>query len=58
MSDEPSPQSEIILYQAEDGQTRVQCRLENETLWLTQALIAELFDKRCADGQRAPGEDF
>jgi len=43
MSDEPLPNSEIILYQTEDGRTRVQCRFENETLWLTQALIAELF---------------
>jgi hypothetical protein len=43
MNDEPLPQSEIILYQTEDGRTRVQCRLENETLWLSQALIAELF---------------
>jgi hypothetical protein len=43
MSDEPLPQSEIILYQTEDGRTRVQCRFENETLWLTQALISELF---------------
>lgn len=43
MSDEPLPQSEIILYQTEDGRTRVQCRFENETIWLTQALIAELF---------------
>src|ERR1035437_1265706 len=45
MSDESLPQSEIILYQTEDGRTRVQCRFENETLWLTQALIAELFHK-------------
>ena len=45
MSDEPLPNSEIILYQTEDGQTRVQCRFENETPWLTQALIAELFQK-------------
>ncbi len=45
MSDEPLPQSEIILYQTEDGRTRVQCRFENETLWLTQAQIAELFEK-------------
>jgi hypothetical protein len=37
------PNSEIILYQTEDGRTRIQCRFENETLWLTQALIAELF---------------
>jgi hypothetical protein len=43
MSNEPLPQSEIILYQTEDGRTRVQCRFENETLWLTQAQIAELF---------------
>ncbi len=45
MSEESSPKSEIILYQTEDGSTRIQCRLENETLWLTQALIAELFEK-------------
>ena len=43
MSDDPLPQSEIILYQTEDGRTRIQCRFENETLWLTQAQIAELF---------------
>jgi hypothetical protein len=43
MSDEPRPQSEFILYQTEDGRTRIQCRFENETLWLTQAQIAELF---------------
>jgi len=45
MSDDAMPQSEIILYQTEDGLTRVQCRFENETIWLTQALIAELFQK-------------
>jgi hypothetical protein len=33
----------FLLYQTEDGQTRVQCRLEDETLWLTQAQMAELF---------------
>ena len=43
MSDETLPQSEIILYQTEDGQTRVQVRLEQETVWLTQKLMAELF---------------
>jgi len=40
-----TPQSSIVLYQTEDGRTRVQCRFEDETIWLTQALIAELFDK-------------
>ena len=43
MSDEPLPKSEIFLYQTEDGRTRIQCRFENETLWLTQVQIAELF---------------
>jgi hypothetical protein len=45
MPDEPAPQTSIILYQTEDGRTRIQCRFENETIWLTQALIAELFQK-------------
>lgn len=44
MNDEPLPKSEIILYQTEDGRTRIQCRLDDETLWLTQAQIAELFE--------------
>jgi hypothetical protein len=43
MPDEPSPQSSIILYQTEDGRTRIQCRFEDETVWLTQKLMAELF---------------
>jgi len=45
MSTDPEPQSSIILYQTEDGRTRIQCRFEDETIWLTQALIAELFQK-------------
>jgi hypothetical protein len=48
MADEPAPQSSMILYQTEDERTRIECRFENETIWLTQALIAELFeDQRC-----------
>jgi hypothetical protein len=43
MSDPNQPGGEIILYQTEDGKTRVQCRFENETVWMTQALMAELF---------------
>jgi hypothetical protein len=43
VSEEPLTRSELILYQTEDGQTRIQCRLEDETLWLTQAQMAELF---------------
>lgn len=43
MPDDAQPQSSIVLYQTEDGRTRIQCRFENETLWLTQAQIADLF---------------
>jgi hypothetical protein len=39
----PQPLGEIILYQTEDGRTRVECRFADETLWLSQALMAELF---------------
>lgn len=41
--DSTPPSGEFILYQTEDGQTRVECRFEAETLWLSQALMAELF---------------
>jgi hypothetical protein len=39
------PQTDLVLYQTEDGKTRVEVRLENETVWLTQAQMAELFDR-------------
>jgi hypothetical protein len=35
----------MILYQTEDGHTRIQCRFEGETIWLTQKLMADLFQK-------------
>lgn len=38
------PMGEILLYQTEDGNAKVECRFANENLWLTQALMAELFD--------------
>jgi hypothetical protein len=34
---------EIVLYQTEDGRTRVECRFAEDTLWLSQALMGELF---------------
>ena len=43
MKDDSTPQSSLILYQTEDGRTRIQCRFDAETIWLTQAQIAELF---------------
>jgi len=43
MSDVMHAPSEFILYQTEDGRTRIQCRFENETIWLSQIQLAELF---------------
>ena len=37
-------QNKIVIYQTEDGQTQIDVRLENETVWLTQAQMAELFE--------------
>ena len=36
-------ENKIIIYQTEDGQTQIDVRLENDTVWLTQKQIAELF---------------
>ena len=38
-------ESEIIIYQSADGKVKVDCRLEGETVWLTQAQIASLFGR-------------
>ncbi len=69
MSDElnnsPQPSSEIILYQTEDGRSRIEVRLEDETVWLPHQLMAELFKTNVpnismhihniyADGELAP----
>lgn len=35
----------IVIYQTDDGQTQIDVRLENETVWLSQAQMAMLFDK-------------
>jgi hypothetical protein len=35
--------TQIIIYQSDDGKTKIETRLENETLWLNQSQIAEVF---------------
>ena len=37
--------SDLIIYQTEDGLTRIQARFENETVWLNRQQIASLFDR-------------
>lgn len=34
----------LILYETEDGKSRIQLRAENETVWLSQREMAELFN--------------
>lgn len=43
MSDEPK--SQLLLYQAPDGRTRLEVRMQGETVWLSQAQMAELFQR-------------
>jgi hypothetical protein len=38
-------ESSLIIYQTEDGKTKIETRLEDESVWLTQAQMAELFQK-------------
>lgn len=40
-----SPHGEILLYESEKGQMTIQVQLENDTVWLTQAQMADLFGK-------------
>lgn len=37
--------SSIVLYTADDGNTQLEVRLENDTVWLTQSQMAELFGR-------------
>lgn len=37
-------QNNIIIYTTDDGQVRIEVRLEDENVWLTQNAMAELFD--------------
>jgi len=41
----PRGRGEILLYQTDDGRARVECWFEDKTVWLSQALMAELFQK-------------
>ena len=40
-----SENNQIIIYNTQDGQTKIEVKLENETVWLSQKQMAELFDK-------------
>lgn len=45
MSDTPQPGGEVILYQTEDSQTRLEVRLDGQTAWLSLNQLADLFQR-------------
>lgn len=42
---EPTLPADLIFYQTEDGKTRIQCRLEQDKLWLSQVQMGDLYQK-------------
>ena len=42
-SEKHEMKGELLVYQADDGQVKLQVRLQDETVWLTQQMMAELF---------------
>jgi hypothetical protein len=40
---------EVVLYRSEDGRTRIECRFEEGTIWLSQLQLAELFQTTVAN---------
>lgn len=49
LDNENTNQGEIIIYQTDDGDTKIDVRFEDETVWLTQAQIVELFQSSKAN---------
>ena len=43
MNKQPNDNGDIIIYQTEDGLTKINVKVENETVWLSQQQMAELF---------------
>jgi hypothetical protein len=44
MTPSDAPKGELVLYQTDDGRTRIECRFEGDTIWLTRVHLAELFE--------------
>lgn len=45
MSEEIKSTGDLIIYETADGKNRIECKLAGETIWLSQGLMAELFDR-------------
>lgn len=48
------PSGQVILYQSPDGITRIEVRLEDDTVWLPQRAMAELFQTSVPNRKSAP----
>ena len=42
-------QGEVVIYQTDDGETKIDVRFVDETVWLTQAQLVELFQSSKAN---------
>ena len=52
----PAGQGEILLYQTEDGQTRVECRFQDETIWLSSEPDSRFVSDDQAEHKSAPAQ--
>lgn len=41
----PAPEGEFVFFQSVDGKVRLECRFESDTLWLSQAMLCDLYGK-------------
>ena len=46
---EQKPQGEILIYATDDGSVKLDVKLDNETLWMSQQMMAELFQTTVAN---------
>ena len=53
MTDNLPVKSEFLVYQTEDGRIKIDVRLEDETVWLTQQMMADLFQTTIPEHQSA-----
>ena len=44
-NDAQAPAGEFILFTSADGKVKMECRFESDTLWLSQAMLGELYGK-------------
>lgn len=45
MTPSEAPKGELVLFQTDDGRTRIECRFKGDTIWLTQLQLAELIER-------------